>query len=90
MAPSKILASQNKYINLYKNLRPKFMKCCANIYFNWQHLAKKVFSNYTKIKILYTSPATNITKMKVCLVCLKEEIKFLYMKKKHITKKLVY
>jgi hypothetical protein len=36
MAPIKFLASQVKYINLYKNLRTKVMKCCANIYFNRQ------------------------------------------------------
>jgi len=30
MAPIKVLASQAKSINLYKNLRTEVMKCCAN------------------------------------------------------------
>jgi hypothetical protein len=80
MAPIKVLASQTKSISLCKNLRPKFMKCCASIYFNRQRLAKKIFPNYAKIKILYTSPATYITKKKVQTIRLKYEIKFLYMK----------
>ena len=42
MAPIKTLASPAKSINLYKNLRTKFMKCCANIYFNRQCLIRKV------------------------------------------------
>jgi len=38
-------ARQAKSINLYKNFRAKFMKCCANIYFNRQYLIKKVIPN---------------------------------------------
>ena len=34
MAPIKLLASQAHYVNSYKNLSTKVMKCCANIYFN--------------------------------------------------------
>ena len=44
------LAAQAKSINLYKNLRTKLMKCCANIYFNKLCLAKKVIPNYATIK----------------------------------------
>jgi len=58
------------------------MKCCANIYFNRQCLIKQVISNYAKIKILYTSPATNITQKTVQAIRIKDEIKFLYMKKR--------
>jgi len=74
-------ARQAKSINFYKNLRNKVMKCCANIYFNPQCLIKKVIPNYAKTKILYTSPATNITQKKVQTIRIKDEIKFLYMKK---------
>jgi hypothetical protein len=35
------LASQARSISQYKNLRTKFMMCCANIYFNQQYLIKK-------------------------------------------------
>jgi len=90
MAAIKILPSETKSINLYESSRPKFMKSCASIYFNQQHLAKKIFPNCPKIKTLYTSPATYITKKKVQTGHMKYEIKFLYMKKKHVTKKLMY
>jgi len=32
----------------------------------------------------------NITKKKVQTIHLKDEIKFLYMKEKHVTKKMIY
>ena len=48
MASIKILASKAKSINLYKNLRIKVTKWCANIYFNRQCLIKKVIPNYAK------------------------------------------
>ena len=65
MAPIKTLASQAHSVNLYKNLRTKVMKCCANIYFNRQCLNKKVIPKYANIKVPYTSPATNNTQNKV-------------------------
>jgi len=39
MVPITVLASQAKSINLYKHLKTKGMKCCANIHFNRQCLA---------------------------------------------------
>jgi predicted RNase H-like nuclease (RuvC/YqgF family) len=88
MAPIKTLASQAKSINSYKNLRTKVMKCCANIYFTRQCLIKKVIPKYAKIKIPYTSPATNITQKKTQIMRLKDEIKFLYMKKEKLKNEL--
>ena len=38
----KIIASQARTINLYRNSGSKLFKCNANIYFNKQCLAKKV------------------------------------------------
>jgi hypothetical protein len=64
MAPGKILASQARSFNLYKNLRTKVMKHCANICFNWQCINKKVVPKYANIKLPHTSPATNITSKK--------------------------
>jgi len=49
------LGSQAHPISLYKNLRTEVMKCCANIYINWQSLMKKVITKYANIKIPYTS-----------------------------------
>jgi hypothetical protein len=34
----KLIANQARIVNLYKNLRSKLLKCCANIYFNRQCL----------------------------------------------------
>jgi hypothetical protein len=65
MAPIKNLASQGHSVKLYKNLRTKVMKCCANIYFNRQCLNKNVIPKYGNIKVPYMSPATAITQKKV-------------------------
>lgn len=81
-------ARQAKSINFYKNLGIKVMKCCANIYFNRECLIKKVIRNYVKIKILYTSLATNITQKKVGTIRIKDEIKFLHMKKEKLNNDL--
>jgi hypothetical protein len=53
----KLLASQAHLFNRYKNTRSKSQKCCANIYFNKQCLAKKIVPNYVNTKIANTSPA---------------------------------
>jgi hypothetical protein len=76
----KLLASQARTINQYKNLRTKVAKCSANIYFNKQRLTKKVTPKYAQIKIPNTSPASlNICK-KIQMIQLKEEIKFSWFK----------
>ena len=72
----------------YKNVRTKVLKCCANIYFNWQCLIKKVIPKYANIGIPHTSPATNITQKKIHTIQLKDEIKFLYKKKEKLNKDL--
>ena len=50
------------------------MKCCANVYFNRQCVAKKVIPNYVNIKIPQISPATNTTQKMVHTIRLKDEI----------------
>jgi hypothetical protein len=54
----------------------------CNIYFNRHCLIKKVIPKYAKIKIPYTSHATDITKKKTQIIRLKDEIIFLLWKKK--------
>ena len=61
MAPIKILASHAHSINLYKNLRTKLMKCCANIYFNRQCLNKKVIPKYANINVSKTTLVSHFT-----------------------------
>jgi len=57
----KFIASQARTVNLYKNLRSKLLKCCANIFFNRQCLRKKIIPKYVNIKVANTSPAAQTT-----------------------------
>ena len=52
MVNIRFIASQAKSINLYKNTGSKLLKCCTNIYFNKQCIAKKVILNYASIKFI--------------------------------------
>ena len=65
MRPFKFAASQAKCIYLYKNLRTKFQRCCADIYFNQQRLKQGVIPKYAQIKVRYTSPASITTHKKM-------------------------
>jgi hypothetical protein len=60
----KLAASQARTVNLYKNLKSKLLKCCANIYSNRQCLNKKIIPKYVNIKVANTSPAAQTTKKK--------------------------
>ena len=85
MSSIKIITdSQACYISQYKNLKSKVMKYCANNYFNHQCLKQNLTPNYTKIKIPNTSPASIFTKQKIVKLSIKDEIKFLYMKKEKL------
>ena len=64
------------------------MKYCANIYFNRQCLKQNLTPNYTKIKIPNVSPASILTKHKIVKLRIKDEIKFLYMKKEKLNNAL--
>jgi hypothetical protein len=62
------------------------MKCCANIYFSRQCLTQNLTPNFSKIKIFDTSSASGFTQQKIVKFRIKDEIKFLYMKKALIMK----
>ena len=81
MSSIKFVACQAKYINQYKNLRIKVLKCCANIHFNRQCLKQGLIPKYANIRIPHTSPASNVTQRKAQTMCVKEEIKHFYKKK---------
>ena len=53
----------------------------AKIYFNQQCLQLGVIPKYARVKVSYTFPASVVTQRKTQLLRVKEEIKFLYMKK---------
>jgi len=56
--------TQARSVSLYKNVRPKLLKCCANVYFNKQSLNKKLVPKYANVKIVNTSPASHVTAKK--------------------------
>ena len=84
----KLVASQAKCIYSNKNLREKEQSCCASIYFNRQCLKLGVIPKYAQINVPYTSPASKVTQRKVQLSRVKEEIKYLYMKKEKLNDSL--
>ena len=55
-----------------------------NIYFNQKCLHKNVISNFTKINIRNTSPASKFTQRKTSITKLNDEIKYLYIKKQQL------
>ena len=80
-------ASQARNIYRYKNIKRKILKCCANLYFNKQCLKYDLVPRYTKIHVPHTSPSATYTQRKICKILVKDEIKFLYTKKKISTQK---
>jgi len=74
----KFIAGQARAINLYKNTRSKLLKCCANVCFNKQCLAKRVVPSYANIKCQNTSPVAQFTSKKAQITRIKDEIRFLF------------
>ena len=73
----KIIAGQAYSINVYKNIRTKIMKCCANIYFNQQCLRRKIIPKYANLNVPNTSPAAQMTKKKIHITRMKGIVVFL-------------
>jgi hypothetical protein len=84
----KFIAGQAYSIFQYKNVRTKILKCCADISFNRKCLTNKVVPNYAKIKVPATSPASLVTQNKIHITRIKDEIKFLHMKKAKLNQQL--
>ena len=84
----KFIAGQASSIKQYKNTRSKVLKCCANVYFNKQCLAKKIIPNYATLKFQNISPATQLTSKKAQITSLKDEIKFLFIEKDKLNREL--
>ena len=83
-----VLASQTRNIIVFKNLKRKVLKCCANIYFNKQCLLHGLTPTYANIRVPRTSLAASFTQRKLIKMRLKDEIKFLYAKKTELNKQL--
>jgi hypothetical protein len=56
----------------------------VDIYFNKQYLKQNLIPNYAKVKISNTSPAAKFTKEKITKLRVKDEIKFLDIKKEKL------
>jgi len=72
----------------YKSIRTKILKCNADIFFNRQCLTKNIVPKYANTKVPITSKAPHTTQKRICSIRIKDEIKFLYMKKDKLDKQL--
>ena len=88
MEGTKFIASQAKSIYHYKSLRSEILKCNVNMFFNKQCLTKSIIPKYASIKVPNTSKAAHNTQKKFSTIRIKDEIKFLYMKKEKLNKEL--
>jgi hypothetical protein len=70
------------------NEKKKTCKCNANIYFNQQSIRNNVVRDYTKLNVPNTSPASKFTYKETQILKIKNEFRFLYIKKRSIDGKL--
>ena len=86
----KIVNPSQGFIHQYENIKRKLLFCNAGIYFNQQCVHKKLIPRYARIKMPSYTPAAKATAVKAQTMRVREEIKFLYMKKQQLNKKLYY
>ena len=77
----KIAIINQNCISQYKNLKRKILKCNLNIYFNKQCVIRGLIPKYVHIKAPFTFPTAKLTVGKSQNIHIKDEMKFLYMKK---------
>jgi len=88
MSQLKIVNANSGRIHEYENTKRKLYQCYTRIYFNKQCLRKKVIPSYAKMKIPNTSPAAKFTQHKTQFLRIKDELKYLHMKKQQLNTKL--
>jgi hypothetical protein len=86
----KIINASQGCIHQYENVRRKLLFCNANLYFNQQCLYKKLIPSFARLKIPNNSPAAKTTLIKAQTIRIKEEIKFLHMKKQQLNRRLYH
>ena len=86
----KIAYASQGPIHKFEYLKRKLYYCNANIHFNKQCLQQQLIPNYAKIKIPHTSPAAKFTQGKVHNLRIKDELKYLYMKKQQLNKQIYH
>jgi hypothetical protein len=90
MSHLKVINASRGSIHKYENLKRKLHNCNANIYFNQQCLKKQLTPAYTLIKVLNTSPASKYTQHRIPNLRIKDEIKFLYIKKQQLNHQIYH
>ena len=86
----KIINASPGPVHEYENVTRTLFNCNANIYFNRQCHQKGLTLNFAKIKIPISSPAAKSTQRKTQGLRIKDEIKYLYMKKQQLNHRLYY
>ena len=85
----KIVNASQGIVRQYENVKRKLFECNANIYFNRQCHQMGLIPNFAKIKIPISSPAAKSTQRKTQNLRIKDEIKYLYMKKTTIEPQII-
>jgi hypothetical protein len=86
----KIVNASQGHIHEYVNTKRKLYSCNASIYFNKQCLQKKLLPSSAKIKVPYNSPAAKFTQHKAQILRIKDELKYLHIKKKQLNHRLYH
>jgi hypothetical protein len=63
--------------------------CNSSIYFNKQCLKKGLTPSYRRIKVPHTSPASKYMQQKISWTRIRDELKFLHIKKQHINQQIL-
>ena len=90
MLQLKIVNASQGQIHEYENTKRKLYRCNTSIYFNKQCLRRRLIPAYAKVKIPNTSPAAKFTQHKSQLLRIKDELKYLHMKKQQLNTKLYH
>jgi len=85
-----IVNASRGIVHHYENVKRKLFNCNANMYFNRQCHQKGLIPNVANIKIPISSPAAKSTQRKTQNLRIKDEIKYLYMKKQQLHHRLYH
>jgi hypothetical protein len=83
-----VLTSQAHITNRYKNVKKKVLNCNANVYFSKQCISRNLTPNDVNVNISNTSPAARFLKTKAQRMCVKDELKFLHIRKQKLNQKV--
>jgi hypothetical protein len=86
----KIINASRGPIHEYGNLKTKLYNCNSNIYFNQQCHRGEKKTNYSKMKTPNASTAARFTQRKTHHLRVKDEIKYLYIKKQQPNRQLCH